>query len=85
MAGTGNRRKKYQKRYQQREWTHAIRNEGIRRNAIFNQLKSEKENDKVREVYRQYGEMLQQKALKQQQQQQQAEENMEESAPAEAR
>lgn len=80
VEGKGNRRKRMQQRQQQRLWNVAIRREGVRRNAVFEQHKREREAEKVKEVYRQYGEMLQEKALRLQQQQQQHAEGAETDA-----
>ena len=63
VEGKGNRRKKMQQRKQQSIWDHARRKEGHRRAKIFAQLKREKEDEKVRQVYRDYAEMLRAKAL----------------------
>lgn len=64
VQGKGKRRKRYQQRVQQSKWSHAIRIEGTRRNKIYETLKKESEADRIRELYREYGEMLRQKALK---------------------
>jgi hypothetical protein len=63
VEGKGNRRKKMQQRKQQSVWDHARRKEGQRRSQIFAQLKREKEDEKVRQVYRDYAEMLRAKAI----------------------
>lgn len=63
MKGKGRKLKLNQIRRQQVIWNHAIRKEGVRRNKIFKMVKREKESEKVMEVYRQYGEILRQRAL----------------------
>jgi hypothetical protein len=63
MRGKGRALKLAQQRKQQMIWRHAIRKEGQRRNKIFKAVKREKEKDKVRAVYREYGEMLRQRFL----------------------
>lgn len=64
VEGKGKRRKRFQQRVQQSKWSHAIRIEGTRRNKIYETLKKERETERIRELYREYGEMLRQKALK---------------------
>lgn len=61
--GKGGRRKKMQQRQQQIISMHARRKEGTRRNTIKRALKDQAELNKVREIYRQYGEILRAKAL----------------------
>ena len=63
MEGSGRSLKRAMQKQQQIIWNHAIRKEGKRRNAIFKQVKREKEQEKVMAVYAQYGEILRQRAL----------------------
>ena len=63
--GKGNRKKKMQQRRAQSVTDHARRKEGHRRAAIFRRWKYEAETDKVRQVYRDYAEILRAQALAQ--------------------
>ena len=66
LTGSIQHRKEVMKRWQQSFWHAAIRKEGARRNKLFKQAKREREQEKVHAVYRQYGEILRQRALEQQ-------------------
>jgi len=60
--GKGNRKKKMQQRRAQSVTMQARRIEGNRRASIFRKLKNEEHHDKVKDIYRQYAEMLRAKA-----------------------
>jgi hypothetical protein len=60
--GKGRRKKRMQQRHAQAITNHARRNEGNRRAAIFERLKKDAMYDKVRDVYRDYAELLHREA-----------------------
>lgn len=61
--GKGNRRKKMQQKAYQIICMHARRKEGTRRNQILRKLAWQKHLEKIRGVYREYGELLRRKAV----------------------
>ena len=61
--GRGRSRKKAMQKKQQIMQDHAIRQAGHRRKSYFRNLRIQKEHDAVRGVYREYADILRQKAL----------------------
>ena len=55
-----------QQRKSQSKWDHARRIEGHRRASIYKQMKKEVEDEKVRQVYREYAELHRQRQEQQQ-------------------